>query len=134
MANDQPQILLSKSDVDRTFSFNKSQWTVIAPQMIEPKWTLRFADHSTGTQIIAFDPSTGFTLSIRPFYAAESNRPVMVVVANYFPLGLFPELTATAESVIELTAQKELGNAYSVKVCHRKKTHFEIFDFVISEL
>jgi len=134
MANSQPQLLLNKADVDRTFSFNKSQWAEIAPQMIEPNWILHFAEYSTGIQIIGFDPLTGFSISIQPFFAEDSGLPIMVVVGNYFPLGLFPSLTASAKSVIELMAEKELGNAYAVKFVHRKMNHFEMFEFVISEL
>ena len=57
----------------------------------------------------------------------------MVVGGNYFPLGFFPQLTTTAESIIELKAERELGHAYAAKLCHRKMNHFETFEFVISE-
>ena len=134
MANNRPELLLNKADVDRTFSFHKSQWTEIAPQMIEPGWALRFAEHPTGTQVIGMDRSTGIALSIKPFFATETDLPIMVVIGNYFPLGMFPSLTNKAKSVMELMAQNELGKWYVVKLVHRNTDLFEMFEFEISEL
>ena len=45
---------------------------------------------------------------------------------------MFPLLTESAKSVMEVIAQKELGKTYAVKLVHRKMDKFETFDFVIS--
>ena len=58
----------------------------------------------------------------------------MVVIGNYFPLGMFPSLTNKAKSVMELMAQNELGKWYVVKLVHRNTDLFEMFEFEISEL
>ena len=134
MANKQPDILLNKADVDRVFSFNKTQWAEIAPQMIAPGWKMRSYAHESGTQIIGYDPSTGIGLSVQPFFKTETSLPDMVVVGNYFPLGMFPALTEELKLEIELVAQKEIGEAYSLRLIHRLTDNIEMFDFIISEL
>ena len=48
MAKAEPELLLNKSEVDRTFSFNKTQWSQEASQMIAPGWTLRVCGHESG--------------------------------------------------------------------------------------
>ena len=101
--------------------------------MIEPNWSLRFAEHATGTEIIGLDPTKRIGLSIQPFFVEETSFPIMVVVGNYSPLGMFPLVTERAKAVMELVAQKELGKAYAVKLVHRKMDKFETFDFVISK-
>jgi hypothetical protein len=41
MASDQREPLLDKADGDRIFSFNRRQWTQVAPQMIAHGWIVR---------------------------------------------------------------------------------------------
>ena len=106
MTNVQPEILLNKADVDRTFSFNKTQWAQIAPQMIAPGWKVRSVEHSTGTQIIGFDPANGVGLSIQPFFTTETGLPIMLDIGNYFPLGMFTSLTEELKVEMERVAQK----------------------------
>jgi len=134
MPNDWPEILLKKASVDRTFSSNESQWTQIAPQMIAPGWSLRFAEHTTGMEIIGLDPSKSFGVSIQPFFTKETSLPITVIIGTFFRLGLLPVLTERAKLEMELVARKELGKTYSVKLVHREMDKFETFDFVISDL
>ena len=134
MTNDWPEILLKKASVDRTFSSNESQWTQIAPQMIAPGWSLRFAEHTTGMEVIGLHPSKGFGVSIQPFFAKETSLPITVVIGTFFRLGLLSVLTGKAKLEMKLVARKELGKMYSVKFVHRKMDEFETFDFVISDL
>ena len=134
MTNDWPEILVRKASVDRTFGANESQWTQIAPQMIDRSWSLRFAEHATGTEIIGLDPTKSFGVSIQPFFAKETSLPLTVVIGTYFRLGMFPLLTEKDKLEMELEAQKELGKTYAVKLVHRKTDIFETLDFVISDL
>ena len=134
MAGKQPEILLNKADVDRTFSFNKTQWAEAASQMIAPGWTLRSYEHESGTQVIGYDPSTGIGLSVQPYFKTETSLPEIVIVGNYFPVGMFPPLTDELKLEIELVAQKQLGEAYSLRLIHKITDNIEMFDFMISEL
>ena len=93
MTNDWPDILLKKASIDRTFNSNESQWTQIAPQRIDRSWSLRFAEHATGTEIIGLDPTKSFGVSIQPFFAEETSLPITVVIGTFFQLGLLSVLT-----------------------------------------
>ena len=79
--------------------------------MIEPGWSLRFAEHATGTEIIGLDPSKRIGLSIQPFFAKETSLPIMVIIANYLPLGMIPPITHKLRNQMQSLAQKEIGEA-----------------------
>ena len=102
--------------------------------MIDRSWSLRFAEHATGTEIIGLDPTKSFGISIQPFFAKETSLPITVVIGTYFQLGMFPLLTDKDKLEMELEAQEELGKTYAVKLVHRKMDKFETLDFVISDL
>jgi len=134
MANDQPERLLNKANVDRTFSFNKAQWSQAAAQMIAPGWTVRVYEHESSAQITGFDPSTGMALSIQPLFKDDARPPDMVIVGNYFPLGLLPPVTDNLKSKMESVARREIGAAYSLCLNHQIKDNLEMFEFSITEL
>jgi len=134
MANAPPAILLSKADVDRTFSFNKTQWAKAAPQMIAPGWTIHIVEHESGAQIIGLDPSTGVGLSVKPSFRDETRLPDMLIVGSYFPVGMLPPTTDELKREMELAAQKEIGAAYALRLSHEIKDNLEMFEFFIVEL
>ena len=134
MAKAEPELLLNKSEVDRTFSFNKIQWSQEASQMITPGWTVRVCDHESGAQVIGFDPSTDVGLSVQPYFQNDTRLPDMVIIANYFPLGMLPPITNKLRNEMQSLAQKEIGEAYSVILGHEVINKLEIFEFSITEL
>ena len=127
------ETLITKSDVDRVFSLNKAQWAETAALMIAPGWTLHITDHHTGAHIIGFSPDKGVGLSIQPFFRDEKRPPDMVVVGNYFPLGLLPPMTEQLKREMEALVQKEISSAYSLNLKHEIQDKMEMIEIVITE-
>ena len=134
MANGQPDVLLSKADVDRVFSFNKKQWSEAAGQMMSPIWNVRVHEHDSGAEIIGFDPDSGIGLSVMPFFRDDSRPPDMVIVGNYFPFGTLPPMTDVLKREMEIVASKEIGAAYSLTVKYEVTDKFQVIEFLITEL
>ena len=126
MAKAEPELLLNKSEVDRTFSFNKTQWSQEASQMRAPGWSLRVCDHESGAQVVGFDPSTHVGISVQPYFRNDIRLPEMVIIANYFPLGMLPPITNKLRNQMQSLAQKEIGEAYSVILGHEVINKLEI--------
>jgi len=134
MANDKPELLFRKAHVDFTFSMNKARWSKAASELFVPKgWTLRVYEHESGAQVIAFDPVNGFSLSIRPLFENEQNTPLVLIVGNYFLLGLLPPITDVLRKDMEVTAQNEIGAAYSLRLDYKVQDNLEMFEFRITE-
>ena len=76
-------------------------------------------------------------VSVSPFslYFRDNTRlPDMVIIANFFPLGMLPPITNHFKNEIQSLAQKEIGKAYSVILRHGIINKLEIFEFLITEI
>jgi hypothetical protein len=125
---------LDKAEVDRVFSYNKTQWTEAASLMAAPGWTHRITEHQTGVQVIAFNPSTGCGISIQPLFNDDRRPPQMVIVGSYVPVGMMPPVTEELKAGIKAQAQEEIGPAYSLEMNHQTFQNMERFEFLITEL
>ncbi|MCH8041685.1 MAG: sel1 repeat family protein [Nitrospinae bacterium] len=113
--------IISKADADYVFNLTKPEWEAYANRMIHPMgWEARLAPHDTGTAVMAFNPATGFGLSIQPFYSDDDTRPGALMVGSYFPLGTLPEFTDEYKNQIEAEAKTDLGSDYSVSAIYKK--------------
>lgn len=134
MTNPQLEVLLNKSEIDRTFSFNRIQWSEAASEMIAPGWRLRICENESGAQVVGFDPSTNVGLSVKPYFRDDTHIPDMVIIANYFPLGMLPPISKNLHREMQAVAQRDIGHAYSVILKHGIINQLEMFEYVITEL
>ena len=131
---DKPEILLRKADVDFTFSMNKKQWDAAASRMPVPSgWTVRMWEHPSGTQLIAVNVDSTVSLSLQPLFGDDNKPPFMLIVENYFKAGTLPAITDKLRREIEMAAQQEVSNAYSVKLTHQVQGSLEVLEFRITE-
>lgn len=110
-----PEKLLSKEDIGRVFALTKREWNAAALTFIAPGWDVRFAKHGTGLHVIAFDPGTGFGLSLQPLYEKDTGQPRMLIIGNYFPSGQLPPMTLELKNDMEAAASNTLAPVYKVK-------------------
>ena len=132
VAGAQQEKIINKADTERVFGFKKAQWEAYARALVAPDgWKMRLAPHDTGTSVMSFDTSTGYGLSIQPFYDDEDSPPIMLIVGNWYAADTFPEFTETLKREIEAAAKADLGSAYSVSVSFNRISPFEVaFDVV----
>jgi hypothetical protein len=112
-----PEKIISKRDTEGIFSLNRSEWYAHATAMVHPAgWKVALKELDTGTSVMAYDPDSGFGLSIQPLYLDKHGPPQMLIVGSYYPSGTFPEFTEQLRSDIEQAVQADLGKKYSVSV------------------
>jgi hypothetical protein len=118
--------VVNKQDADRIFAFNKAQWNVYAKQIGYPQdWKIRLNRLDTGTAVMAYDPKTGFGLSVQPLYPNDTDPPDMLVVGSYYPAGTFREFPESLRREIEREARADLGARYDVSVSFQRFSPFE---------
>ena len=111
----QPETIISRQDAENIFSLSRSEWDAYAKAMVHPTgWTVALSDLDTGTSVMAYDPKSGFGLSIQPLYPEIQGPPLMLIVGSYYPPGTFTEFTEQLRGDIEEAAQTDLGEKYSV--------------------
>lgn len=115
--------IVSKEDTDLIFGLTKSQWATYARQIAHPEgWQVRLNPLDTGLGVMAYDPKTGFGLSIQPLYANDDEPPMMLTVGSYYPEGTFPEFTESLKQQMAQGARDDLGVHYEVAVTFRRMT------------
>jgi len=127
------ETIISKKDADHVFSLTRPEWEKQSKKFFAPGWTVRSAKHETGSQIVGFDPSTGFGLSIQPAYKNDHNPPDLVIVGNYFPIGTLPPMTDELKKDMEVAAQKDLGLTYSVQLNYTKVENIEAIELILTK-
>lgn len=106
--------------VDRIFAMKKAQWEASAPRFANPKWKVRLRKSTTGTNVVASDPSTGMGVSIQPFYLDDKHPPAKLVVGSFQALGRLPANAASSEKEVARAAQRAIGGRYSVSARYVK--------------
>lgn len=129
--------IVNKQDADRIFAFNKEQWNTYAKQIGYPQdWKIRLAPLDTGTGVMAYDPKTGFGLSVQPLYDDDGGPPAMLIVGNLYPAGAFPTFPDSLRQEMERAARADLGAAYDVSISSQRispfGTAFDLVEIVIS--
>jgi hypothetical protein len=123
--------LLSKDEADRVFAMTKGEWETKALRFIAPDWELVSCKHETGLQVIGYEPTTEFGVSLQPFYGNDTDRPTMLILGNYYPQGQLVPMTDHLEADIEAAAQQSLGATYSVTVKHNGINNLESLEIRI---
>jgi hypothetical protein len=82
--------------------------------------------------VFGYDPTTGFGLSIKPFYRNDYDLPDGVAVGNYFPIGALPLMTPDLQRQMEAQAQKDIGQRYAVSLNYSKMGKIELLEFMLS--
>ena len=128
------ETIVNKEDADYIFSLNRAGWEAYAQRMVHPEgWKVRLSPHDTGTGVMAFDPQTGFGLSVQPFYDGNSGPPTILIVGSYYPLGSLPPFTDDFKKSLERDATKDLGPGYSVSASYTKMPPFEGIELMITK-
>ncbi|HMG34354.1 MAG TPA: hypothetical protein VKM94_10485 [Blastocatellia bacterium] len=127
------ETIISQKDADYVFSLTRPEWEKQSKKFFAPGWTVRSAKHETGSQIMGFDPSTGIGLSIQPLYQNDRNPPHMVIVGNYFPIGVLPPITDELKKDMEVAAQKDLGPTYSVRLIYTRMEKNELIELLLTK-
>jgi hypothetical protein len=128
------ETIISKKDADHVFSLTRPEWEKQSKGFFAPGWTVRSAKHETGSQIMGFDPSTGIGLSVQPFFQDDNNRPDLVIVGNYFPIGTLPPMTDELKKDMEVATQKDLGLTYSVRLNYTKMEKIEAIELILTKV
>jgi len=110
------ETVLSRKDADFVFSRTKLQWDRDVNNFFAPGRVVRATKHDTGTAVTAVDPITGIAILVQPFYRNDYEPPELVVIANFFPIGVLPPMTEDLRKDMEAAAQKDLAPTYSVRV------------------
>ena len=119
------ETIISKEDADRIFSMTKPQWEEYAQKIALPlDWKIALSHHPTGTGVMAFDPKTGYGLSVQPLYPDDKSPPDMLVVGSYYPVGTL-EFTEILKKELKEAAEKDLGPKYSVTASYAKLPNHE---------
>jgi hypothetical protein len=128
-----PEQIISRKDADFVFGLRKDEWEKEVEQFFAAGWVMRSFEFDTGKQVSAFDPPTGIGLSIQPLYRSNHDLPDMVIVGNYFPVGVLPPMTDEAQKAMEAAAQKDLGATYNVKLVYRRVENLDSIDLVLTK-
>ncbi len=124
--------IISKQDADHIFSLTRSGWEAYVKQITYPRgWKVGLSQHDTGTGIGAYDTATDFGLSIQPLYEDNDKPPIMLIVGNYYPLGILPDFTEDFRRQIEREAKNDLGAAYSVSARFSTTPSLEIIELTL---
>ena len=109
--------IVDKDETDDIFQLKRAQWDERAQVMGFPDgWEARLTSLDTGTGVTAFDPTTGFGLSVQPFFADDAGPPMYLTVGSYYPPGTLRDLTESLREELEAAAVADLGAAYAVSV------------------
>ena len=111
--------LLVKSDILLMFRVTKPEWAEATSSLMAPGWSIRFAAHDTGAEVIAVSPYTGAGLSIRPIFVNETTTPESIIICNILPPGSSTPMTASRRKEMQALAQQEIGPTYSVILDHK---------------
>jgi hypothetical protein len=130
---DAQEKIISRKDAEFVFSLTKSQWEVASQKFLAPGWTKQSVKRESGSQIIGFDPSTRIGLSVQPFFENDRDPPQMVVVGNYFPLGVLPPMTDEIKKDMEAATKKDLGPPYTVRLVYSKMEKMETIEIILSK-
>ena len=106
--------IISKAEVERLFAMRKAEWDAYAPRLADPKWKIRLNESSTGVGVMAFDPSTGFGMSVQPLYTDDKGPPMVLVVGTFYPTGKPPASLSVPQKELERKARRDLGSRYLV--------------------
>ena len=110
------ETIISKKDADFVFGLTNLEWEKNAPKFFAPGWVVRSSKHETGTGVAAFNPEEWLRNLCSTLYRNDREKPEMVIVGNYFPMGALPPMTDDLKRSMELDAQKDLGAAYHVRI------------------
>ena len=124
--------LLSKEEADQVFAMTRIKWNSKAVQFIAPGWELRLYKHITGTQVIGYEPATGFGFSLQPLFANDTDPPTMLTIGNYFKSGQLPPMTEQLRKDTEAFAQDALGPTYSVRLNSTIMGTVDVIEFLVS--
>ena len=114
------ETILSKKDADFVFSRTKAEWERDSKRFFAPEWDIKALKDDTGTAtgIMAIDPSRAIGVTIQPLYRNDYDPPDVVIVGNYFPVGVLRPMTDEMKKDMEAAAQKDLGPTYSVHLIY----------------
>lgn len=112
--------VVSKKDADSIFSMTKSEWENTAPKYAAPNTTVRLQKANTGVRLASFDRSTGYGLSIQPFYYDTKSSPSNLLVSSFYPKGTLEVDFSEIKEKIEADAKKDLGEVYDVSADYMK--------------
>ncbi len=134
MYNELGEKLLVKSDILLMFRVTKPEWAEASSSLMAPGWSIRFAAHDTGAEVIAVSPYTGAGLSIRPFFVNETTTPESIIICNILPPGTSTPMTASRKKEMQALAQQEIGSAYSVILDHKINANLQtVIEFWITK-
>jgi hypothetical protein len=137
MANQIPEKIISKKDVDLIFGLKKDkwedEWEKECKKFFAPGWTVRSGEHDTGKHVAAYNPSTGVGLSIQPLYTNEHSLPEMVIVGSHFPVGVLAPMTEEIQKEMEAAAQQDLGETYRVRLIYRRLENLESIELMLTK-
>lgn len=125
--------IISKKDADFVFGLSELEWEKNAPKFFAPGWDVRLSKHETGTGVAAYNPSNGYGVSVQPIYRNDRDKPEMVIVGNYFPVGALPPMTEDMKRSLESAARKDLGPAYSVRLTYSKTEKLELIELFLTK-
>lgn len=127
------ETIISKKDADHVFSLTRPEWEKDSKNLFAPGWVVRSTKHETGIAVMGFDRSTGFGLSIQPFYRNDHDPPDMVIVGNYFPIGTLPLMTDKLKKDMEVAAQRDLGSTYSLRLNYTRMEKIEAIELIVTK-
>ena len=128
----QQQSTISKKDADLIFSLTKAEWKSNAHKFFARGFEIKLREQDSGTEINAYDPSSGYGISVRPIYLNDQDKPEMLIVGNYVPLGFLPPMTDDFKRAIEATVLKDLGPVYSARLTHSRTESSEVIEISIN--
>ena len=96
-------------------------------------WKARKSTHDTGTGIMAYNPTTGFGLSVQPMYGNTEDPPDMIIVGSYYPKGTFPKMDDKLKERLKKEAEEDLGPSYSVTVIYANTPPFEGVELMVTK-
>jgi len=126
------ETIISKKDADFVFGLIRSEWEKNAPKFFAPGWEVRLSKHETGTMVAAFNPANGYGMSVQPMYRNDRDKPEMVIVGNYFPMGALPPMTDDLKRSMESEAKKDLGPTYSVRLTYAKMEKLDVIELLLT--
>lgn len=94
---------------------------------------MRSSPHDTGTGVAGFNPATGYGVSVQPMFQNDRDKPEMVIIGNYFPIGTLLAMTEDMKRSMELSARQDLGSTYSVRLRHSKIEKHEVIEIFLTK-
>ena len=126
--------IISKDDADYIFSLDRDGWEEYVNRMEYPDgWSARKSTHNTGTGIMAYDPATGFGLSVQPMYGNTNESPDMIIVGSYYPKGTIPLMDEELKERLRKESEEDLGPSYTVSVLFADAPPFEGVELLVTK-